>query len=116
VTALMAAADDVERLAQHCVRLQNDSALARQLSRNARDLIRQYHWDRALGRLEREFLGDDGPELVIATLEHQESAAAERGSQIDDRGSKPQPESSSLVCSPLDPRSLARDPWEVSQP
>lgn len=65
VTALTAAADDVDTLARHCLRLQSDPAFARQIGKAGQEFIRQYTWDRVIDRLEREFLEREGPEVVI---------------------------------------------------
>ena len=43
VTALVAAAGDVEQLARHCLRLQTDPAFARSWARTAGSFIRQLH-------------------------------------------------------------------------
>jgi GT2 family glycosyltransferase/glycosyltransferase involved in cell wall biosynthesis len=67
VTALTAPVGDAETLAQHCLRLQNDPAFARQLGKAGQDFIRQYTWDRVIDRLEREFLEREGPEVMIET-------------------------------------------------
>ncbi len=59
VTALMAEPDDVERLSQHCHRLQTDPELATELSLAARQFIMQYSWERVIDRLEAEFARED---------------------------------------------------------
>ncbi len=65
VTALTAPAGDVEQLARKCVQLQNDAKLARELRENGRRYILQYTWDRVIDQLEREYLQQDGPEVII---------------------------------------------------
>lgn len=64
-TALTAPAGAVEMLAEKCMTVQADPVLARELGRNGREFIRKYTWDRVIDRLEREFLGQQGPEIVI---------------------------------------------------
>lgn len=71
VTALVAPAGDAEAVAEKCLRLQSDPHLARRLVENAKALIGTYTWDRVIDRLEREFLGEEGPEIVIPALQPQ---------------------------------------------
>jgi GT2 family glycosyltransferase len=58
-TALMAAAGDVEQLAQRCLKLQSEPSFAAELADHGRRFIVEYTWDRVIDRLEREFLRDD---------------------------------------------------------
>jgi GT2 family glycosyltransferase/glycosyltransferase involved in cell wall biosynthesis len=65
VTALTAPAGAAEQLARHCLRLQTDPQLARELAATAQQFIRSYTWDRVIDRLEREFQQVAGPEVII---------------------------------------------------
>lgn len=58
VTALTCAPGDVKRLAENCVRLQQDQALAQELSSNAKRFIDNYRWDKVIDRLEQEFASE----------------------------------------------------------
>jgi GT2 family glycosyltransferase len=64
-TSLLAPVNDVESLAQCCVRLQSDPALADELARNAQRFIADYTWGRVIDRLEGEFLQLVEPETLI---------------------------------------------------
>jgi GT2 family glycosyltransferase len=80
-TALMAPAGDVERLARHCLTLQNDRRLAAELCDNGRRLILDYTWDRVIDRLEHEFFGrhrsEPGSEKLAAAPRNTQAADAE---------------------------------------
>jgi GT2 family glycosyltransferase len=62
---LTAPAGDVEALARKCRELQANPKFARELGQNARSFILNYTWDRVIDRLEREFLGRPGPDVII---------------------------------------------------
>lgn len=64
-TALVAAVNDAEGLAQCCLRLQSDPVLAEELATNAQRLIAAYTWKRVIDRLEGEFLQRPGPEIIV---------------------------------------------------
>jgi GT2 family glycosyltransferase/glycosyltransferase involved in cell wall biosynthesis len=68
-TALLAPVNDVERLAQCCLRLQSDPALADELAANAQRFIADYTWGRVIDQLEREFFQRGGPESIIGPPE-----------------------------------------------
>jgi GT2 family glycosyltransferase/glycosyltransferase involved in cell wall biosynthesis len=82
-TALMAPVDDAERLAQCCVRLQEDPALAAELAANAKQVIASYTWDRVIDRLEREFLQRPGPEIIIDRRPKEDHAVVSGGEYPD---------------------------------
>jgi GT2 family glycosyltransferase/glycosyltransferase involved in cell wall biosynthesis/SAM-dependent methyltransferase len=79
VTALTAPAGDVEQLARHCLRLQTEPRLARELTQTAQEFIRTYTWDRVIDRLEREFLDVEAAEVVIAAPRERVAVAEPRG-------------------------------------
>jgi GT2 family glycosyltransferase/glycosyltransferase involved in cell wall biosynthesis len=72
-TALTADPDDLDRLTQHCLLLQNDPHFAAELGERGRRFIQEYTWDRVIDGLEREFFRKTGP---IELPPHDRSAAA----------------------------------------
>lgn len=64
-TALMADPGDVERLANHCLRLQSEPEFAAELAAAGHRFIMQYSWDRVIDRLEAEFTREDNNQLEM---------------------------------------------------